>query len=82
MLHDPPQHSAFVVHASPDCTQNDGEFEHTLSLHRLEQHSPFVVQLFPEVLHVGLSGEHVWSEPHTPEQHSLSPLQSCASDVH
>src|SRR5512143_4144668 len=79
--HEPPQHSASPVQASPACVQNDGALLHRPSLQKPEQHSPFVPQVLPEVLHAAFSGAQV-PPVQMPEQHSPSLPHDWLSLVH
>jgi hypothetical protein len=82
----PPQHSVFVLQMSPVCVQNEGWFEQTPLLQKLEQHSPFVAHVLPEVRQEPLSGVHVPAPPslapeHTPPQQLAFEVQALLSEM-
>jgi hypothetical protein len=68
MVHAPVQQSPLFAQASPGCTQNDDAWQ-VPPEQRPEQHEALDVHALPIVLHVVLSGVHVWLVPHVWLQH-------------
>ncbi len=76
-----------VLQTSPLCVQNEGWLEQRPFEQSLEQHSPLVVQAFPDVLQLALSGWHSFAPPsgpaaHEPPQHALFAVQGWWSEAH